>query len=58
MSRQPYKGILRLGTRASLLALRQANWVKAKVEEENPGVKITLVRIQTQGDKMDIPLFK
>ena len=58
MSRQPYKGILRLGTRASLLALRQANWVKAKMEEENPGVKVTLVRIQTQGDKMDIPLFK
>ncbi|MFH1758910.1 MAG: hydroxymethylbilane synthase, partial [Pseudomonadota bacterium] len=58
MSRQIHKDILRLGTRASLLALRQANWVKAKVEEENPGVKVTLVRIQTQGDKIDIPLFK
>lgn len=58
MSHQLRKDILRLGTRASLLALRQANWVKAKMEEENPGVKVTLVRIQTQGDKMDIPLFK
>jgi hydroxymethylbilane synthase len=58
MSRQLHEDILRLGTRASLLALRQANWVKAKMEEENPGVKVTLVRIQTQGDKMDIPLFK
>ncbi len=57
MSHQLHKEILRLGTRASLLALRQANWVKARVEEQNPGVEVTLVHIKTQGDKIDVPLF-
>lgn len=58
MSHQLHKEIIRLGTRASLLALRQANWVKAKVEEQNPGVEVTLVHIKTQGDKIDVPLFQ
>jgi hydroxymethylbilane synthase len=49
---------LRLGTRASLLALSQANWVKRRVEELSPGVVVTLVHIKTTGDKMDTPLFK
>ena len=49
---------LRLGTRASLLALSQANWVKKKVEEMHPGVGVTLVHIKTTGDKIDAPLFK
>ena len=49
---------LRLGTRASLLALSQANWVKRRVEELNPGVGVTLVHIKTTGDKIDTPLFK
>jgi hydroxymethylbilane synthase len=49
---------LRLGTRASLLALSQANWVKKKVEELNPEVRVTLVHIKTTGDKIDTPLFK
>jgi len=49
---------LRLGTRPSLLAQRQANWVKSRVEELYPGVGITLVHIKTEGDRMDIPLFK
>ncbi|MBU1205783.1 MAG: hydroxymethylbilane synthase [Proteobacteria bacterium] len=57
MSRQIPKNKLRLGTRASLLALRQANWVKAKVEGQNPGVEVTLVHIKTQGDKIEVPLF-
>ena len=48
---------LRLGTRASLLALRQANWVKRRVEDLNPGVQVTLVHIKTTGDKLDFPLF-
>ena len=52
------KEILRLGTRASLLALRQANLVKTQIEEKNPEVEITLVDIKTQGDTLDIPLFK
>jgi hydroxymethylbilane synthase len=48
---------LRLGTRASLLALQQANWVKARLEEQHPGVEIVLVHIKTEGDKIDYPLF-
>jgi len=49
---------IRLGTRASLLALRQANWVKSELEEIHPGLKVTLVHIKTSGDKLNIPLFK
>jgi hydroxymethylbilane synthase len=49
---------LRLGTRASLLALQQAHWVKERVEELNPEITITLVHIKTTGDKLDIPLFQ
>jgi len=49
---------LRLGTRASLLALQQANWVKKRVEELNPEITIALVHIKTAGDKLDIPLFQ
>ncbi|NWF56154.1 MAG: hydroxymethylbilane synthase [Syntrophaceae bacterium] len=49
---------LRLGTRASLLARQQAVWVKARVEELNPGTAVTLVYIKTSGDKLDIPLFQ
>lgn len=51
------KDVLRLGTRASLLALRQANWVKARVEKYHPGIEVTLVHIKTQGDKIDFPLY-
>jgi hydroxymethylbilane synthase len=58
MNRKLHKEILRLGTRVSLLALRQANWVKTQVEKEHPGVEVDLVPIKTQGDKIDIPLFK
>ncbi len=49
---------LRLGTRASLLALQQAHWVKKRVEELNPEFTVTLVHIKTTGDKLDIPLFQ
>ena len=58
MSSRHLKMELRLGTRPSLLAQRQANWVKSRVEELYPGVGITLVHIKTEGDRMDIPLFK
>ena len=58
MSHQLHKEIMRIGTRASLLALRQAHWVKARVEEQNPGVEVTLVHIKTQGDKIEVPLFQ
>ncbi len=49
---------LRLGTRASLLALQQANWVKSQLEAHHPEVQITLVHIKTSGDKIDFPLFE
>src|SRR5512139_476755 len=49
---------LRLGTRASLLALQQAHWVKKRVEELNPEITVTLVHIKTAGDKLDFPLFQ
>ena len=49
---------LRLGTRASLLARQQAQWVKKRVEELNPEITVTLVNIKTTGDKLDIPLFQ
>ncbi len=58
MSAQNKKFQLRLGTRASLLALCQANWVKNRVEEQNPAVAINLVHIKTTGDKIDTPLFR
>ncbi len=58
MGLQHPKQQLRLGTRASLLALSQANWVKARLEGANPEVEVTLVHIRTTGDKIDVPLFQ
>jgi hypothetical protein len=57
MDHRARKVELRLGTRASLLALQQASWVKERVEDLNPGVQVTLVHIKTTGDKLDFPLF-
>jgi hydroxymethylbilane synthase len=51
------KSVLRIGTRASQLALWQANWVKSELEKRHPGLEVTLVKIKTQGDKiLDVPL--
>ncbi len=48
---------LRIGTRASALALWQANWVKSELEKKYPGLEVTLTKIKTQGDKiLDVPL--
>jgi len=50
---------LRIGTRASQLALWQANWVKARLEGRYPGMEITLVKIKTLGDRvLDTPLAR
>src|SRR5512135_1854591 len=50
---------LRIGTRASQLALWQANWVKAELEKRYPGMEVTLTKIKTTGDKIvDVPLAK
>jgi len=48
-----------LGTRGSRLAIRQAEWVQARLREIAPGVTVTLQRIRTSGDKiLDVPLAK
>jgi hydroxymethylbilane synthase len=48
---------LRIGTRASQLALWQANWTKAQLENRYPGIFVELVKIKTMGDKiLDVPL--
>ncbi len=50
---------LKLGTRRSMLAKAQSHWVARELERLNPGVKIELVGIETQGDRIvDIPLSK
>jgi hydroxymethylbilane synthase len=50
---------LTIGTRGSQLALHQANWVKDKLIEAHPGLKVTLIKIKTTGDKVqDAPLAK
>lgn len=51
------KKTLRIGTRASQLALWQANWVKSELEKKHSGLEVTLTKIKTQGDKiLDVPL--
>jgi hydroxymethylbilane synthase len=48
---------LRIGTRASQLALWQANWVKSELEKRYPAMDVTLTKIKTMGDKiLDVPL--
>jgi hydroxymethylbilane synthase len=50
---------LRIGTRASQLALWQANWVKGELEKRYPDLDVTLVKIKTTGDKiLDVPLAR
>lgn len=48
---------LKLGTRMSLLAKAQSQWVAKQIEAQNPGLHIELVGIETQGDRLiDVPL--
>lgn len=50
---------LRIGTRASRLALWQAEWVQQQLEQLHPGLTVSLVPITTKGDKiLDVPLAK
>lgn len=50
---------LRIGTRASRLALWQAEWVQHQLETLHPGLSVSLVPITTKGDKiLDVPLAK
>lgn len=47
----------RIGTRASALALWQANWVKTELERKWPDLSVELVQIKTTGDKiLNVPL--
>jgi hydroxymethylbilane synthase len=48
---------IRIGTRASALALWQAEWVKAELEKKYPDMTVELAKIKTTGDKiLDVPL--
>jgi len=50
---------IKIGTRASKLALWQANWVQSALNEIFPGRKVELITIKTKGDKiLDVPLAK
>lgn len=48
-----------IATRGSMLALWQAEWIKAQLEAGNPGLDVELNKIKTTGDKiLDVPLAK
>ncbi|MBI1912060.1 MAG: hydroxymethylbilane synthase [Deltaproteobacteria bacterium] len=48
-----------IGTRGSMLALWQANWVKSELEKRYPDIEVSLEKIKTTGDKiLDVPLAK
>lgn len=48
-----------IGTRGSMLALWQAEWVRSQLMELNPGMTVELMKIKTTGDKiLDVPLAK
>jgi hydroxymethylbilane synthase len=50
---------IRIGTRGSLLALTQSNWIKGLIEEQYPETTVELIKIITKGDKiLDVPLAK
>ena len=45
-------GGLRLGTRGSALAVRQAEWVSAELAARFPGLRPEITRIKTSGDRI------
>ena len=42
---------LTVGTRGSLLALTQTNWVIDRIRQHNPGLEVRVERISTRGDR-------
>ena len=51
--------LIKIGTRASLLAVTQSSWVKNQIEQQHPDTTVELVKIVTKGDKiLDVPLAK
>ncbi len=50
---------IKIGTRASLLAVTQSTWVKNQIEKQYPDTTVELLKITTKGDKiLDVPLAK
>lgn len=50
---------IRIATRKSALALWQAEYVKARLEQAHPGLEVSLVPMVSRGDKLlDAPLAK
>jgi hydroxymethylbilane synthase len=50
---------IRIATRKSALALWQAEYVKTRLEQAHPGLRVTLVPMVSRGDKLlDSPLSK
>lgn len=50
---------IRIATRKSALALWQAEYVKARLQDAHPGLKVSLVPMVSRGDKLlDAPLAK
>jgi hydroxymethylbilane synthase len=48
-----------IGTRGSLLALWQTNWVKSQLEKHHPGIEVEIKVISTKGDRvLDVSLPK
>ncbi|RMH34919.1 MAG: hydroxymethylbilane synthase [Nitrospirae bacterium] len=59
MSSDSRRSSLVIGSRGSRLALWQAEWVRARIQELAPHFQVTVRRIQTSGDKIvDVPLAK
>lgn len=59
MEKMMKKNRVVIGTRASKLALWQADWVKSELQRLNPGLEVELNKIKTTGDKiLDVPLAK
>ncbi|MBW2941251.1 hydroxymethylbilane synthase [Zhongshania aquimaris] len=51
--------IIRIATRESLLALWQAEFIKAELEAAHPGIQVELLGMTTRGDQLlDSPLSK
>ena len=53
------KKIIKIGTRASLLAMAQSTNIKERIESQYADVAVELVKIVTKGDRiLDVPLAK
>ena len=54
-----YMAVLRIGTRASLLATRQTGWVADRLRTAHPGLEIEIIAITSTGDRIqDRPLYE